>query len=447
MRRVAAVALGLLLLAASAGAAPVRAQIGTFDDVWVAHRGVAYGAGGSSCSHPHFVADGVDDQVQLKAALLDTNPSGVVHVCPGTYHLSTPMHVTIDHVVTISGAGERRTILDGGARYRNGVRVSVGSDILDDNSSDATLTINNLTVQNGGNDFMAVFVSRPLVVDHVRFYRNQSDPVRSGGAISGNTITVTNSSFIDNVGAQDGGAISGTHVEVSGSLFRGNSTNGKGGAIYAASVVVTDSRFTGNVSRGMVGCIGGGGAIYARGSVTINSGTFDRNRADAESCAEADPEWATNSAGFGGAVYLGRSSPAIGFINNATFSRNSAAFAGGAVASLGELNLARLTFTANASGGWGGALFYIGHTYGGLASSFSAHRALLQISLIHHHCIVQQLLADGRRQLSRINVVGANLLPRNVVDGKIHLAPAFFLAAVAGAVPTLRSIFVCRTVT
>ena len=82
-----------------------------------------------------------------------------------------------------------------------------------------------------------------------------------------------------------------------------------------------------------------------------------------------------------------------------------------------------------------------------LASSFSAHRALPQISLIHHHCIVQQLLADGRRQLSRINVVGANLLPRNVVDGKIHLAPAFFLAAVAGAVPTLRSIFVCRTVT
>jgi len=286
--------------------------------------------------------------------------------------LSTPMHVTIDHVVTISGAGERRTILDGGARYRNGVRVSVGSDILDDNSSDATLTINNLTVQNGGNDFMAVYVSRPLVVDHVRFYRNQSDPVRSGGAISGDSITVTNSSFIDNVGAQDGGAISGTHVEVSGSLFRGNSTNGKGGAIYAASVVVTDSRFTGNVSRGTELCEGGGGAIYARQAVTINSGTFDRNRADAESCAEADPEWATNSAGFGGAVYLGRSSPAIGFINNATFLRNSAAFAGGAVASLGELNLARLTFTANASGGWGGALFYIGQAHGAIDSGFTA---------------------------------------------------------------------------
>jgi predicted outer membrane repeat protein len=44
-----------------------------------------------------------------------------------------------------------------------------------------------------------------------------------------------------------------------------------------------------------------------------------------------------------------------------TFTRNSAAFAGGALASLGELNFARLTFTANTSGGWGGALFYNGY--------------------------------------------------------------------------------------
>ena len=392
MRRIAAVALGLLLLAASAGAAPVRAQIGTFDDVWVAHRGVAYGSGGSSCSHPHFVADGVGDQLELTSAIADTNPGGVVHVCAGTYHLSDPIELTMSHDVTLDGAGMKRTILDGGARYRRGVRLSSGSDILWQDGV-GVLTISNLTAQNGGGGYGAFYLSDLVNFDHVRFYRNKS--VYEGGAIWGCDLAITHSEFIDNQGG-DGGAISGCDVDISDSIVQGNigwGTGGailgntvtvanstfiankasySGGAIHADSVVVNNSRFTRNVSRGMDACAGGGGAIYAREAVLIHSGTFNRNRADAESCAEADPEWATYSAGFGGAVYLAPGGPSTAIIYNATFSRNSAAFAGGAVAALGELNLARLTFTANASGGWGGALFYIGQAHEAIDSGFTA---------------------------------------------------------------------------
>jgi predicted outer membrane repeat protein len=381
MRRIAAVALGLLLLAASAGAAPVRAQIGTFDDVWVAHRGVAYGAGGSSCSHPHFVADGVDDQQELLYALQDTNAGGVVHVCPGTYHLSEPIDLHMTHDVTLDGAGMKRTILDGGARYRRGVRLSSTSDILWQEGV-GILTISNLTAQNGGGGYGAFYLSDLVNFDHVRFYRNKS--VYEGGAIWGCDLAITHSEFIDNQGG-DGGAISGCDVDISDSIAQGNiawGTGGailgdtvtvanstfiankasySGGAIHADSVVVNNSRFTGNVSRGMDACAGGGGAIYAWDEISIRDSSFDRNRADAESCDSMDLDWATNSAGLGGAVLLAPKSPgpSSATILDTTFTRNSAAFAGGALASLGQLNLARLTFTANTSGSWGGALYYL----------------------------------------------------------------------------------------
>lgn len=383
MRRTAACALGLLLLAVSAGAAPVRAQIGTFDDVWVARSGDAYGAGGSSCSHPHFVADGVDDQQELLYALQDTNAGGVVHVCAGTYHLSEPIDLHMTHDVTLDGAGMKRTILDGGARYRRGVRLSSLSDILWQDGV-GILTISNLTAQNGGGDYGAFYLSDLVNFDHVRFYRNES--AYEGGAIWGCDLAITHAEFIDNQGG-GGGAISGCDVDISDSIAQGNigwGTGGailgytvtvanstfidnkasySGGAIHADSVIVNNARFTGNVSRGMDACAGGGGAIYAWDEMSIRDSSFDRNRADAEGCDSMDPDWATNSAGLGGAVLLAPKSPgpSSATILDTTFTRNSAAFAGGALASLGELNLARLTFTANTSGSWGGALYYIGY--------------------------------------------------------------------------------------
>jgi len=389
MRRLFATALGLLILAGSADSAPARANgVGPFDDVWVARKGEAYPGSGSSCARPHAVADGVDDQSELNWAVQHLNDHGTLHLCAGTFHLTNPIgrlapcapgcYFALPTHLTISGAGMRKTILDGGATYSGGVRTGPGSDIIWEISDEEELTLSDLTVQNAvepnGNG-AAVSSGADVHIIRARFYRNETAAEGSnlsGAAIDAPNITIIDSIFAENTADGNGGAIDGIYVEVSGSLFRGNSANGKGGAINAASVVVTNSRFTGNVSLGTELCKGGGGAIYARQALTIHSGTFDRNRADAESCAEADPDWATNSAGFGGAVYLEAASSANATISNATFSRNSAAFAGGAAALLGELNLALLTFTANASGGWGGALFYIGQAYEPLASGFAS---------------------------------------------------------------------------
>ena len=68
------------------------------------------------------------------------------------------------------------------------------------------------------------------------------------------------------------------------------------------------------------------------------------------------------------------------------------------------------------------------------------------IGLIHDYRIVQQLLAHLGRELGGVDLVGPNLLAGHVVDGEVHLAPAFFLP-VGAATPTFLILFVCITVT
>ena len=143
----------------------VRANgIGHFDEVWVARSGTAYGASGSSCRHPHFVADGSDDQDEISWALEDTNPNGTVHMCPGTYRFSDAIDLNSDDVLTIDGAGMNRTILDGGAEYLGDVRLSSTSDIIYFYGT-GELTMSNLTVQNAGGGYGALYGSSTLVVD------------------------------------------------------------------------------------------------------------------------------------------------------------------------------------------------------------------------------------------------------------------------------------------
>jgi hypothetical protein len=55
-----------------------------------------------------------------------------------------------------------------------------------------------------------------------------------GGCVSGNEVTVTSSTFVDNDTNEEGGCIAADQVSVTGSLFRGNDAD-TGGAIFADS--------------------------------------------------------------------------------------------------------------------------------------------------------------------------------------------------------------------
>ena len=399
MRRLAATALGLSILAASAGAAPVRANgVGPFDDVWVARSGEAQPGSGSSCARPHAVADGVDDQSELNWAVQHLNDHGTLHLCAGTFHLTNPIgrlspcapgcYFALPTHLTISGAGMRKTILDGGATYSEGVRTGPGSDIIWAFSDEEELTLSDLTVQNAvepnGNG-AAVSSSAAVEIIRVHFYRNETAHEEinlNGAAIDAPSITIIDSIFAENTADGDGGAISAGHVEVSGSLFRGNESGCEGGAISADSATVASSTFTGNLS----GCEGG--AIYASEDVNVTSSVFTSNVADDYGGAidvygdlvVRGSTFRSNESGDGGAIMVwgptatvigstftnNRASAAFGYggavvansilVNMSAFTNNSA-YEGGAIRAGTDATVTRSMFASNDASSIGGAVY------------------------------------------------------------------------------------------
>ena len=351
MRRLFAIALGLLILAGSAESAPARANgVGPFDEVWVARSGEAYPESGSSCARPHAVADGVDDQGELNWAVDHLNDHGTLHLCAGTFHLTNPIgrqspcapgcYFALPTHLTISGAGMHKTILDGGATYSDGVRTGPGSDIIWAFTDEEELTLSDLTVQNAvepdGNG-AAVSSSAAVTIIRARFYRNETageDSDLSGAAIDAPSIMIIDSIFAENTADGNGGAISaGNDVTVYSSTFTGNVSGCVGGAISAGNdVTVYSSTFTGNVS----GCEGG--AIYADDDVTVASSVFTRNVAD----------------DYGGAIDLYGDL----VVSGSTFRGNEAGDGGAIEAAFGDTaTVTRSTFTDNvANSGSGGAI-------------------------------------------------------------------------------------------
>jgi len=399
MRRLAATALGLSILAASAGAAPVRANgVGPFDDVWVARSGEAQPGSGSSCARPHAVADGVDDQSELNWAVQHLNDHGTLHLCAGTYHLTNPIgrlspcapgcYFALPTHLTISGAGMHKTILDGGATYSDGVRTGPGSDIIWAFSDEEELALSDLTVQNAvepnGNG-AAVSSSAAVEIIRVHFYRNETAHEEinlNGAAIDAPSITIIDSIFDENTADGDGGAISADHVDVSGSLFRGNESGCEGGAISADSATITSSTFTGNLS----GCEGG--AIYASEDVDVTSSVFTSNVADDYGGAidvygdliVRGSTFRSNESGDGGAIMVwGPTATVIGstfannkaiaafgyggavvansiLVNRSAFTNNSA-YEGGAIRAGTDATVTRSTFASNDASSNGGAVY------------------------------------------------------------------------------------------
>ncbi len=101
-----------------------------------------------------------------------------------------------------------------------------------------------------------------------------------GGAIyitSGDTLTITDSTFDSNTAGSIGGAIRSYGGTITASTFSNNSTTGggqDGGAIYSSSTLnVTNSTFSANSVTDK------GGAIFQSGNSTIKNSTFYNNTA------------------------------------------------------------------------------------------------------------------------------------------------------------------------
>ncbi len=203
----------------------------------------------------------------------------------GIFLLSVGDSASFSGMTLVAGnvaAGSGAAITSQGSMTVTGVNFSQHNDASIDINGVATVT----TVTNCN---FTQNLSNGIVIDAGTVTVSNSSFIQNGGAgiTNAGTLSVQNSIFDTNTNPQ-GGAISNTGgLTVSGSTFTNNTATSTsatglgGGAIYSlstatpVSVTVTNSTFTGN---GEIGRSGGGGAIRNRGgTMNISGSSFTNN--------------------------------------------------------------------------------------------------------------------------------------------------------------------------
>lgn len=267
----------------------------------------------------------------IKNATWAVADNGTVHIAKGTY---TESGIVLDKNMSIVGAGETDTIVNGG-HYLSIFQVNGCDNPL------INVTISNLTLTNG----TAIYA-----------YTSSGSICQWGGAIysTGGTVNVNHVTFTNNTGAYDGGVIysyNGGTVNVNDCKFYNNTLpNCNGGVINnnGGTLTVVNSIFSNNSATDPEGATdqtrGNGGAIYNQyGTATITGCTFTNNTA----------------IGNGGAVY---NYQGLMYITGCDFTGNNVTTAfpnqrfGGAIYNDGgTLSIADSNFTNNTAY-WGGAI-------------------------------------------------------------------------------------------
>jgi predicted outer membrane repeat protein len=201
---------------------------------------------------------------------------------------------------------------------------------------------------------------------------NFRDPATLVSTLSGNVGSsgaADNSYHVVTASGADANALLDGFTITAGNANSLSSPDYLGGGFYAigGSPGISNCIFTGNASAGTGSGNGGGGAMYLASSSApaISNCTFNAN--------------STTSASPGGAVYLSIAYPSF---TDCTFSNNSAAGNGGAVASVSGAfpSFPGCTFTNNtSSGAFGGGAIYSDSVLGSplpiLNCTFSSNRA------------------------------------------------------------------------
>ena len=282
MRKYSAIFLAGILSLAFFGAAQPAPVEAVGSRIYV---GFEVDGGNSGCDDPMFGVNSHGAKEAIGHALRGASDGDTVYLCGGTYDLTTGIRIDAGwwdlNRVSIQGAGDGDTVLDGGGdtrilRIRGNIYVSIRDLEFYDGYAN-------------GDGGAICHDSGDLLVQRVTFTDNVSDSF--GGAIScsGTSLTILDSRFVNNTASNHGGAIdvhqlNGTVIE--NSVFINNHADDEGGALGAngSDLTVTRSRFIGNTSDS------DGGAIwYTRnGGLVLQRNTFSGNIA----------------AGVGGAIML-----------------------------------------------------------------------------------------------------------------------------------------------
>jgi len=238
------------------------------------------------------------------------------------FHVFTNIHATFNHLTITHG----RTItpeiyshpVGGGIKIEEGAVVTLTNSVIDSNTA---------TYYDADWDF---------------YYGH------GGGIFNLGTLTVSGTTFSNNVASASSGYVSGSGgaihnrgtLSVSDSTFTGNAAE-SGGAIYSSSgttLIVENSTFTGNSAP----C--GGGAISGRGMTTVSGCTISDNLSPGDWCE-------------GGAAGIDNNG-GIMTVSDSTISGNiGVSNAGGFTNYEGELTVTDSAIYNNTTGGVGGGIY------------------------------------------------------------------------------------------
>jgi CSLREA domain-containing protein len=270
-----------------------------------------------------------DPDCSLREAIdaANTNPGADdVPVPAGTYLLTLGQLVVSDDV-SIAGAGQTSTIIDGNATDR----------VFDIEVPSGVVEISGVTIQNG----YAFF---------------------SGGGISTSSdygdLTLTDSTVSNNATTTAGGGIWNfsyygnltlTNSTVSGNSVFGYYTFGGGGIYNRGNLTLTNSTVSGNSIYASYVVYGGGGGIYNNGNLTLTNSTVSDNSVYGQF-------------GGGGGIQQNNGEATL---TNSTVSNNSVGgdrhFCGGGIIVWGgsptNLTLTNSTVSGNTSSSGGGICF------------------------------------------------------------------------------------------
>ena len=214
----------------------------------------------------------VNPGANIQNAVTVVGSGGTINIAAGTY----TGRYTVGKTVTITGAGEASTVLDG----------SAGGSVFTISASGFTVTMNSFSITNGkalqGGGIM--MSAGTLTLNNVTLYANRVSGTGNdeGGALwfGGTTLLINQSTFRDNVGTDfagidKGGAlmINSGNARINQSVFY-NNTGMYGGAIYNSATLLTidNSTLANNIASDA------GGAIRVNTNVNINSSTIYGNK-------------------------------------------------------------------------------------------------------------------------------------------------------------------------
>lgn len=236
-----------------------------------------------------------------------------INLGAGTFQRGS--EINLSKKLTLNGAGQGVTILDGGG----------GDRVLSTSTMSGDITISNLTLQNG--------------------YTYYGD---GAGISHGNgTLNLVNTTIANNEaeGGYGGGIFNASGlVTLTGSTVSNNESDYNGGGIFNDGGTVT---LTGSTVSGNEGSYGGGGGIYNNGSLTLIGSTVSGN-----------------SASYGGGIdNFGTAT----LTNSTVFGNNATGnyAAGGGIFNTNELTLVNSTVSGNnATGNYaaGGGIYNFGTT-------------------------------------------------------------------------------------